>query len=88
MARGESVIVSEIRLPGWRQPPVVHVIGEVDQHAFGLHPERGGDELGVHRVDQVSEAGYSQPASRRLPDRERGRGRPSTPVSAVPWSLG
>lgn len=43
------------------QAASVDVIGEVDEDAFGLHAERGGNELGVHRVNQIGKAGYSQP---------------------------
>ena len=39
------------------KPPVIDVVGEVVHDALGLHAERGGDELGVDRVDQVREAG-------------------------------
>jgi hypothetical protein len=38
------------------QSSVVNVISEVDHDAFGSHSERGGDELGVHGVDQVDQA--------------------------------
>ncbi len=40
------------------------MVGQVDHDAFGVHAERGGDELGVHGVDQVCEAGAAEHAGR------------------------
>jgi hypothetical protein len=39
------------------QPPDTDVVGEVKHDALGPHAERGGDELRVDRVDQVSQVG-------------------------------
>jgi hypothetical protein len=39
------------------QTAVIDVVGEIEHDAFGVHAERGGDELGVDRVDQVREGG-------------------------------
>src|SRR5690606_38195765 len=38
------------------QAGLVDVVAEVAQDSFGGHPERGGDELGVHGVDEVGQA--------------------------------
>ena len=53
-----------------REVLLVDGVGEVDQDAFGVHAERAGDELGVHGVDQVGEAGAAQNAG-RVPQESR-----------------
>jgi hypothetical protein len=42
------------------QVAVIDVAGEVEHDAFGVHAERGGDELGVDGVDQAGEPGAAQ----------------------------
>jgi hypothetical protein len=53
---------------------LVNLVGEVEHDAFGVHAERGGDELGVDRVDQgpcCTEAAWSfvqyQPNCQQFP---------------------
>jgi len=36
------------------------MVGEVDHDSFGVHAERGGDELGIHGVDQVDQPGAAE----------------------------
>src|SRR6266566_4057574 len=50
---GSTVVVT------WEQA-VMDAVGEIDHHAFWVHAERGGDQLGVHGVDQVDQAGAAQ----------------------------
>jgi hypothetical protein len=45
---------------GLGQAAVIDVVGEIEHDALGFHAERGGDELGVERVDQVRQAGAAQ----------------------------
>lgn len=42
------------------KPVQVKVVSEVAHDSLGLHAERGHDELGVHRVDQVRQEGAVQ----------------------------
>lgn len=40
------------------------MVGEIDHDAFGIHAEGSGDELGVHGVDKVDQAGGAQSLGR------------------------
>lgn len=40
------------------------MVCKVDHDAFGVHAERGGDQLGIGGIDQVGQAGAAQHAGR------------------------
>jgi DNA replication protein DnaC len=53
--------------PAWlrgRESALVDMVGEIDQCGLRIHSEGGSDELGIHGVDQVDEAGAADHAGR------------------------
>lgn len=57
--RAPAALLSTVST-GRAQPPLIHVVGEVEGDSFGVHAERGSGELGVDGVGQVREAGPAQ----------------------------
>jgi hypothetical protein len=39
------------------QATCVDLVSQIEHDTFGVHAEGGGDEFGVHGVDQVDQAG-------------------------------